>query len=118
MPAAANYTLEFVAHGNEVSDLAFDLSQMSAGDCIDRLAGLIAVVGEREQVAHGIQAEPQIAGPPDEGKPLQMCRVVAAVIGIGALWGREQPGFLIEADRFDLGCGRLCRFAYFHRLTL
>lgn len=66
MPAAANHTLEFVAHGNEVGDLAFDLSQMSAGDGIDSLAGLVAVVGEHEQVAHGIEAEPQVAGAANE----------------------------------------------------
>ena len=59
MSAAANHALEFITHGNEVGDFAFDLSLMSTGDGIDRLARLIAVVGEREQVAHGLQAEPQ-----------------------------------------------------------
>ena len=61
-PTAVDHALEYVAHGREVDELAFDFSVMSAGDVIDSLAGLIAVGGECEQITHDIEAELQVAG--------------------------------------------------------
>lgn len=66
VPTTSDDPSQFPAHRSQVGNLALHLGEVPVRNCIYRSAGLAAIVGEREQVAHGIETETEIAGAANE----------------------------------------------------
>ena len=95
--ALVDHPVEFGLERLQVGDLALDLGAMLLGDCIDRRAGLVAVVGKREQRPDLIERETEIAGAADEAQPVEMRAVIGTVIAADARRSRQQAGLLVES---------------------
>ncbi len=80
MAALADEVPQFVPECFEVSDLAFNLLQVLAGDAVHGVARLVAIVGELEQVTHLVEREPEVSGAPNEAEPFQMLRSVGPIV--------------------------------------
>jgi hypothetical protein len=63
----------------QLGELSADLVKVRLGDVACRVAVLIGVVHERQQIANLLDREAEIAAAPDEAKALQVGIAVAAV---------------------------------------
>lgn len=68
MPALPDEAAQLVAKGGQVGDLALDLGQVPTRDPVHLLAWPVALVGQPQQLAHGIQREAEIARAADEAQ--------------------------------------------------
>lgn len=70
--AGSDHPVEFAAQRAQIGDLAIDFGEVDARDPVDRFAGLVLVIRQREELAHGIEREAEIAGAADERRTRQM----------------------------------------------
>jgi len=91
---------------------------MAAGDHIDRFARVLAIAGERHQLADIVQAEAKVARAADERQAIEVFRSITAVIAAGPRRLGKQAFLLVPANRFYLRIGCFCQIADSHRLTL
>lgn len=116
--ARADHPVQLRAQRREIGDLAVDLGQVRPRNAVDRFTRTALVVGQREQFAHRLEAESEVARPADERQPREMIAAIAAIVSGGSCRRWQQSDLLVITDRFDLGpcCRR--KLADLHRLTL
>jgi hypothetical protein len=56
---------------------------MLLGDGVNRRAGLVAIIREREQRPDLIEREAEITGTADEAQPVEMCAIIGSVVTVG-----------------------------------
>jgi hypothetical protein len=70
--AGAQHLRQFLAKPGDVGDIAINLADLLLDEKIDILAGLIRLIGQREQLPHLCHAEAEIARSADEGERSQL----------------------------------------------
>ena len=89
-------------------DPLFDIAELRFRDGIRGLAGLFGLVAEAQQVAYGLQGEPQCPGVPDECKPAYVLVPKEPLVAFGTRRARQEADLLVVADRLYFAAGRLC----------
>ncbi len=79
-PTLIDHAAEFASEGSQIGNFSVDLGPMLPGNNINSLARLIALVGEIEQGTNLIKREAELPRTPDEAQPVQMRRIVGAII--------------------------------------
>ncbi len=100
--AAFHDALEFMLEAFQARNARAHLLQMLTGNAIRRFTGLFGMTAQFDQFADRVDAETEIAGVADEGKPLQSLLVVAALVAGRTLGRFDQSGILVVSDRRHL----------------
>ena len=83
-PALLDHPLEFASQRVKAFDASLDIAELRLRDGVRGLAGLFRLVAEAQQVANGLQWEPQLPGVPDEGKPAYVLGPVEPLVAFRA----------------------------------
>ena len=88
-------------------DPSLDIAELRLRDGVRGLAGLFRLVAEAQQVANGLQWEPQLPGVPNECKPAYVLGFVDPLVAFRAGRDGKEADLLVVADRLYLAAGRL-----------
>ena len=106
-PALLGHPFELAAQRLKALDPPFDIAELRFRYGVRGLAGLFGLVAEAQQVAYGLQGEPQCPGVPDECKPAYVFVPKEPLVAFRTRRARQEADLLIVADRLYLAAGRL-----------
>lgn len=101
--ALIDHAVEFMTQGAQVGNLSINLSPVLFGDCIDSVAGAIALVGQVEQCAHLVERKPKVTRAPDKAQPIEVPWTIGAIVACSPVRRSKQSNPLIIADCLDFG---------------
>ena len=107
-PALLDHPFKLAAQRLKALDPPFDIAELRFRYGIRGLAGLFGLIAEAQQVAYGLQGEPQCSGVPDECKPAYVFVSKESLIAFGTRRARQEADLLVVADRLYFAAGRLC----------
>ena len=102
---SGDHPLQFGPQGVELGDLGFHGLKLLLREGVRIAAGALGMVGEVEQSAYSIDAEPELAGMLDERQTPDRRPLVGSTVAMGAVRGRKQPDLILEAFCRDLDVG-------------
>ena len=106
-PALLDHSFELTSQRQKALDPSLDVAELGLGDGVRGLAGLFRLAAEAQQVANGLQWEPQLPGVPDEGKPAYVLGPVEPLVAFRARRARKEADLLVVSDRLHLAPSRL-----------
>ena len=107
-----------VADAPQFAHALLDVGKVMPGQLVDVAARQGGIVGEREQTANLLEAEPEFAPARDESQPIHLLQPVIAVATRSPRRVRQETHALVIPDCSDVAAtGRRC-FADLHALTL
>ena len=116
--AVGDGSFQLAGDAPQFAHALLDVGKVMPGELVDVAARQRRIVGEREQTANLLQAEPEFAPARDESQPIHLLRPVIAVATRSPRRVRQETHALVIPDRFDVAAtGRRC-FADLHDLTL
>src|SRR5260221_444731 len=77
--ALADKVAQLLGQSLKVADLALDIRQMAAGDCVDLLAIPVGLLCESQEDAHFLDGETKVAGPLHEGEAVHVAAAVDTI---------------------------------------
>jgi hypothetical protein len=92
-------------HCIEIGDLALNLGQVLARDCVNSSARSSPLVGQTQQFAHLLDGKSKIARPPNKTQSSKVFGTVNAVVPARPPRGRQEVDTLVVADCFNFGVG-------------
>lgn len=116
--AAGNGSFKFASNAPQFAHALLNVGKVMAGQLVDVAARQSRIVGQCEQTANLLQAEPEFAPSRDESQPIHLLLPVSAIParGPGRVW--QEPHSLVVPDRLDVAATGSRRFADLHGLTL
>src|SRR6056297_174472 len=105
--AFPQHALQFLAQRLQPGDPRLDLLELAVRNAINVGAGPARVVGQLQQLADRFQHETELARVPDEGEPIQIVVLVAALPAFGPPRLGQQTDLLVIAYRLDFRAGAL-----------
>ena len=107
-PALLDHPFKLATQRLKALDPLFDIAELRFRDGIRGLAGLFGLVAEAQQIAYGLQGEPQCPGVPNECKPAYVFVPKEPLVAFGTRRARQEADLLVVADRLYFAAGRLC----------
>jgi hypothetical protein len=100
-----DHALQFVTQGLQLLDTTFNLYQVTAGDTVGLMAGILWPFRHGKQFAYVGNFETKRSGVPDETQPVEMAAIVAPLISLGSQRFWQQSDRFIVSDGRHLGAG-------------